>query len=386
MFFHNLKYSFSILFRNRMLIFWTYAFPVLLGLFFYMAFSNIESSESMKAIDVAVVDDKEFKDNEILSEALKELDIFNITYTTKEEAEKLLSDSKVEGYIYVADEKTQVVVGSSGTSQTIIKYAIEEINQTSEMVKNLAETQIKNEIAAGNFAVNTEKIIADLVDRITGTTVELKDTSSANLSYTMIEFYTLIAMTALYGGILGMTAINVVLANMSHKGKRIGVSPAGKGMLVLSSLLASYIVQMIGMAILFLFTIFALKVDYGSDIGLIILLACAGGLAGLSIGVAVGSLMKTGEGGKIGVILSISMLGSFLSGMMGITMKYIVDKNVPFINKINPASMITDGFYALYYYDTTSRYWFDVASLLIFSAILIAASFMALRRQQYDSI
>ena len=49
----------------------------------------------------------------------------------------------------------------------------------------------------------------------------------------------------------------------------------------------------------------------------------------------------------------------------------IVDKNMPIINKLNPASMITDGFYSLYYYDTLDRYFFNIVSLLIFSAIAI---------------
>lgn len=35
----------------------------------------------------------------------------------------------------------------------------------------------------------------------------------------MIEFYTLIAMTCLYGGMLSMVSINQTLANMSNKGK-----------------------------------------------------------------------------------------------------------------------------------------------------------------------
>lgn len=78
--------------------------------------------------------------------------------------------------------------------------------------------------------------------------------------------------------------------------------------------------------------------------------------------------------------------GCFLSGMMGITMKYIVDKNIPIVNKINPASMITDGFYSLYYYDTLDRYFFNIASLLIFALIMIAISYFSLRRQKYDSI
>ena len=67
-------------------------------------------------------------------------------------------------------------------------------------------------------------------------------------------------------------------------------------------------------------------------------------------------------------------------------MKYVVDKNVPFINKINPASMITDGFYALYYYESLDRYYFDIISLLIFAFVMILVSVFSLRRQKYDSI
>lgn len=67
-------------------------------------------------------------------------------------------------------------------------------------------------------------------------------------------------------------------------------------------------------------------------------------------------------------------------------MKYIIDKNIPIINKINPASMITDGFYSLYYYDTLDRYFFNIVSLLIFASIAIVISYISLRRQKYDSI
>ena len=68
------------------------------------------------------------------------------------------------------------------------------------------------------------------------------------------------------------------------------------------------------------------------------------------------------------------------------TAKYIIDKNVPIINKINPTSMITDGFYSLYYYDTLDRFYFNVASLLIFALVMIGLSMFSLRRQKYDSI
>ena len=156
--------------------------------------------------------------------------------------------------------------------------------------------------------------------------------------------------------------------------------------MLLGSLLASYVIQLLGIAILFIFTVFVLKVDFGSNLPLIILLACMGSFAGLTLGVAVATLIKTNENTKIGILIAVTMLGCFLSGMMGITMKYVVDTNAPIINKVNPVSMITDGFYSLYYYDTLERYYFNIASLLIFSAVMILVSYRGLRRQKYDSI
>lgn len=104
------------------------------------------------------------------------------------------------------------------------------------------------------------------------------------------------------------------------------------------------------------------------------------------MGIAIASVLKANENIKIGIVISVTMLGCFLSGMMGITMKYIIDKNLPIINKVNPASMITDGFYSLYYYDTLDRYIFNISSLLIFAFIMIFISYISLRRQKYDSI
>ena len=129
-----------------------------------------------------------------------------------------------------------------------------------------------------------------------------------------------------------------------------------------------------------------MKVDYGSNILLVILLAIIGSFAGLAMGLAIGTVLKANEGIKTGIMITITMFGCFLSGMMGITMKYIVDKNIPILNKINPASMITDGLYSLYYYDTLDRFYFNIISLIIFSAIMIIISYTCLRRQKYDSI
>lgn len=398
MFIHNFKYSLKTLFRNKMLIFWTFAFPIILGTMFNLAFSNIANSEKFDIIDIAIVKNDDFENNEAYKTVFEQLSdksdkdqMFNTKYVSEDEAKKLLENDEIVGYMKLDGDAPKVTFVKNGTNQTIFKYVVEEVAQKSNMISNLVENEMKNnvKIEAENISENqidTEEIIKKAYEIAQKDDVKLKNISNKNLDYMMIEFYTLIAMTCLYGGILGMVAVNQNLANMTNQGKRVSVSPIKKAKLLISSLLAGYIAQLVGLTLLFIYTVFVLKVDYGNNVGLIILLSMVGSFAGLSMGVAVASVIKASDNAKSGILISITMLGCFFSGMMGVTMKYVIDKNVPIINKLNPANMITDGFYSLYYYDTLDRYYFNIISLLIFAFILIVISFFSLRRQKYDSI
>ena len=393
MFLHNLKYTIKTLFKNKILIFWTFAFPIILGIFFNMAFSNIEKDEKLKVFDIAVVNDSQFENQKIYQEALKELSaddsenkLFNIKYVKKEKADSLLDDSDIEGYIIFKNEEPQVVVKKNGTYQTLIRFVVTEIGQNKSIIENLTKKTVENEIAKGSTSFDPEKIAKDILEKINNGQVNMKNISASNLSYMQIEFYTLIAMTCMYCGMLGLTAINNCLANMSSKGKRISVSPNKKSIIVLSSAIGSYLVSMVGIAILILFLRFVLKVDFGDNTPLVILLSAVGDLAGISMGVLIASVFRVSEGAKTGITIAITMFLSVLSGMMGVTLKYVIDKNVPVINLINPNNLITDGFYSLYYYDTLDRYLRNVTYLLVFVVICLTISFISLRREKYDSI
>ncbi len=393
MFFHSFKYSLKTLFRNKMLIFWTFAFPIILGTFFNMAFSDIGKKEKFDVIDIAIVNDDEFEENLIFKNAFEELSdekdedrLFNTKYVSLEEAKELLQNEKVVGYLKLEEGEPKLIFEKNGISQTIFKYVTEEIVQTSSMVENLSKDEIEKQIQSGNYNVDYERIVKEALDLAQNTQIDLKNTANKNLNYMMIEFYTLIAMTCLYGGILGMYTINQVLPDMTNKGKRVSVAPTKKSVSVLSSLCAGYLAQLVGLALLFSYTIFALKVDYGSRTDLVILLSMVGSFTGLAMGVTVGTIFRKNENSKTGILIAITMAGCFFAGMMGVTLKYVIDKNLPILNKLNPANMITDGFYSLYYYNTLDRYWFNIVSLLILSGILITVSFLKLRRQKYDSI
>ena len=378
MYFHIFVNSLKVLFKNKMLIFWTFIFPIVLGLLFNMAFVNIEKEEMFSTIDIGIVNDENYTNNQAYSMAFNYLGnpdnedrIFNISYGTLDEMKTKLDNEEISGYLYL-DTSSHIVIKDNGINESVFKYVVEEVNTISNGISTMDFSSLDG--------------ISEYAMALMSSEVKVNDTTKKNMSYTMIEFYSLIAMTCLYGATLSMYSLNQILPNMSNKGKRVGVSPVSKFKMIIATLGASFLTQLIGVLLLFLFTIFILNVDYGSNIFLVILLAIVGSFAGLSLGVFVSTIMKKNENTKLGFIIGITMTCSFFAGMMGITMKYIIDKNIPILNQINPVSMITDGLYSLYYYDTLNRYIFNIISLLIFSFVLIFISFIFLRRQKYDSI
>lgn len=386
----HLNYAFKMLIKDKMLIFWTFAFPLILGTFFYLAFSNIENSEKLSIIPIAIVEDEEFTKNSIFKTAFDTLSspksdhqLFQTRYTTAEEAKKLLEDNAIVGYLQLKEQEPQLTFNTNGIDETIFQFVTEEMNQRSQLISHLIEKKISE---APEIAPNPEEIYQDVINLVNENNVRVVDRSSEHLSYTQVEFYTLVAMTCLYGGTLSMISINRILANMSPQGKRTSISPVKKWRLIFSHLLASYFVQLLGLALLFAYTVFILKVDYGEHLPLIVLLAIIGSFCGLTLGMAVGVLFKVNENIKIGILISLTMLGCFLSGMMGITMKYVIDTHLPLLNQLNPASMITDGLYSLYYYETFDRYWANIFHLLMVSVVLIGISIFSLRGQTYDRI
>ena len=65
MFYHNFKCSLKTFFKSKDLLFWTFIFPLILGTFFKLAFSNIEKSETFDVINIAIIDSSNYQDNKI---------------------------------------------------------------------------------------------------------------------------------------------------------------------------------------------------------------------------------------------------------------------------------------------------------------------------------
>ena len=161
MFWHNFKYSIKTLARNKMLLFWTFAFPIILGTLFSMAFSDVENSEKLDIINIAIVESEYFNDDEIFNETFKNLSdennesrLFNITYTDLDNSKQMLEDEKIVGYLEFKENDVDITVKSSGVNETILKLVVDEVISQKKMIETLITKEIENAISSGNFNVD----------------------------------------------------------------------------------------------------------------------------------------------------------------------------------------------------------------------------------------
>lgn len=421
---HLVLYNAKDLVSNRSLVFWTLAFPILLGILFKVALGDIVNKEAFDTVPVAVVNSQVYKDSAFkiaFDELMKAGDtsvtgsdkpLLQVTEVSSLEAgKKLLQDETVDGIIeitgtpsegMVKDAQAKLTITTNGLNQTILKVILDEITQRVDMISTLTEREITAQLAAltppatgiagpagpqsAALAFNPEKIAKSVQDQLSSSGFTLQDRSPKSMDLLMTEFFSLMAMAALYGGMFSLTIMNNVQPPLGVIGRRIAVAPTSKSKLIISGIITSYLVELVGLLALLVLCHFLFQVDFGSNWGLTMLLTSVGALAGLSFGAAISTLVPGGENAKIGVLIAVTMLGAMLAGMMGGAMRYAVDFHFPMVNKFNPVALITDGYYNLFFHPGYDGYWQDIVILLVISAVLLGASVIVLRRQRYDSL
>lgn len=368
------------LIRDKQLIFWSLIFPIVLATLFKIAFANLSSNETFKAIDIAVINNQDYQQNQGFKAVMKQVSkkgpdkLFNITFTEEKNAKELLKNSKIAGYIYLNPE-INLVVKSSGLTQTIIKTFLDNYKQSESTIASIIK-------------VNPNAMSPSLIKDVSTYKQYTKEISpSRGEPNTILNyFYTLIAMACLYGGFFGLKEITDIQGDLSKRAARINMAPVHKMKVFMYGLTAAFLIQFIEILILLAYLYFVLKIDFGNQLPYILLLCFIGCLTGVSLGTMVSALVKKNEGTKVGILIAVSMTGCFLAGMQYANMKYIVQKNIPILAYINPATLITDGFYTLYYYNTHERFFINISILAVLSIVFCLLTYWIIRRQKYASL
>ena len=370
------------LLRDKANTFWILCFPIILGTLFNVAFSNMAASEDMSAINVAVICEDDLY-GEALKQSIEAISegkdaMLNAIFCDDKKATELLEKKDVVGIIHsgkTAKLSISANMSTESINQSILQAFINEYNMYQD---SIAKIMINHPENIENVLSNFESI-SDFNNEVT---ISRKQDADPFSQY----FYNLLAMACLYTSMGGVLVATHNQANLSDLGMRKCLSPTHKLKSIVSELIATSTYEFALNFIGFIYVAYVLKVDIASRLPLAILTTFVGCLTGVSLGFFIGSFGQKSQDFKQGMIFVVTMPLCFLSGLMMGNMKIIIQNNCPILNKINPATIITDSFYSLAIYESYDRFIFDIISLLIFVIIFIMAGFLMTRRKKYASL
>ena len=156
--------------------------------------------------------------------------------------------------------------------------------------------------------------------------------------------------------------------------------------MITADMLGSLAVHLLTMLVLLCYLLLVLRLDFGNQIGYLLLTVLVGSIVGVSLGALVGAALRIKVEAKTAILITLSLACCFLAGLMVEGISYAIQQNAPAAAWLNPAAKISDAFYCLYYYDNHTRYFMDLGVLCAMAAIFGLGAMACLRRRKYESI
>lgn len=378
---HLLKYQFLQTIRSRSIMFWALAFPLILGTLFYVSFGNTglagTGETDWEPVPVAIVTVESSSANAasfltFLNET--DQDMIDIhSYKTEKAAKKALRREEISGIYYVKSVPS-LTIASNGINQSILSSLLDSYEKNADMIRDIA-TQHPEKLSDALSSLNDYQ-----------TLVKEKSLGGHSLDPILTYFLALIAFACLSGVYLSIHSTVQLQANLSALGERRSITPTHKLFLILGDLLVLESIHFVNILILELYLTQVLHISLGHDIPKLLLITFMGTLIGICLGILIGCAGKLSYSVKSGIGVLVTLLPSFLAGLMFGGMKNVIEQHCPVINRINPASVLSDAFYCLSVYDDAVRYRRCILILVIMCLLCISFSFLMIRRERYDSI
>ena len=380
--------------RKRELLVWALAFPIILSTLFMFMFSNLDSSSAFEPVATAVVAADAYRADGAFSGMVEELSrpgddrLLDVReFATSEEALAALEAGEVMGVLSVdgAGEPHLAVSPAGGGA------GVDQVSRT--ILNTVADTYVRNAELLESIAQDDPMALADpeLVERALAqgdATVQVSLTHNEP-SQPVRFYYALLGMACLFCAQIGMLAICEAQPNLSALGARRAVGAVSRGRTLAATLAASWALSLVCLLAALAYMRFTAGIDFaGREV------ACIGAIAvcalfSTAFGPLVGSLPKVGLGVKTGLLTGLTCLLSLFAGLYGEPVMLMADelaRTYPLLASLNPAKVVTDVFYSLYYYDSLAPFAGKVGLLLAMTAVVFAVSVLFIRRQRYASL
>lgn len=388
--------------RNKSVFLWNFLFPFALVTLFFAAFNNLMDTEnfSIEPVPVAVTRDADetgsfetflegvgvpgtVEDGKLIYDNPDEKILIYVE-GSDEEAKQWMEDKLVLGVVENEDVPSFKILESTSVDykvnlvQTLLNFYHEK--------RDSVESAIEMAYADGGVPLTEEffKTVGTVLPEKAYMVEERGLHSGVNV-YIMF-FFAVLAYVCIMTMNAGIGVVSEVEANQSVVAMRSSVSPYPKNKRFLAKLIPVIGSHILSSCLAYVYMRFVLKIPIGDQYGLILLTLALGTVTTIFIGCALGALLKGSEGAKMGLGIALPLLMGFLSGMMSIQVKYLVDENVPLLSKINPVNRITNALYALGYYPGHDQYWENMFALFIILGMAVLLTIIGLRRSNYESL
>lgn len=406
---NTIKCTVLTLLRTPGIVVWSLAFPLIMLGIFSMMFSSLDDMADMDPVPLAAVRPAADTGTDAAAdgmaaakaEAFESLmdgvstgddRLFLLTWASSaQEAEALVRESLADeqpllGYVELVDGAPVAHLRDSLSVHTM------DLAEASILTTVLDEYAARTELAAQLLAddpaaLADPRVAASLHASVQAT--EQVEVTHNQPKESVRYYFALMGMAALFGGSVGLVAVQRLRPNASALGARRAVSGLSHGKAMTVTLMACWLVNFACLTVAFLAMRFVVGIDFGGREGSCLAVTAAASLTALSLGCAVSAIPKLPESAKSGILTGVVCFASLFAGLYGqptMELADMVAADAPWAAWVNPAAQIAQAFYSVMYYDSFAPMMAHVGTLLVMAAVLFLLAVGSLRRQRYASI
>ena len=386
----SLRNSVLSLVRDKALLVWVLAFPIIMTCIFMGMFSGIEDAYTAVGSTLGVVRDESYtaaigldETIQAISDASSDQHICDVTYYESAAEAKAAADAgEVDAYLTVDGE---------GTPRLNVTHAgiAENGSLPTSFLVEVLDFYLHARNAVEKVAVTRPELLAtgDAQSAFTGNAVQTvqlsatKNPPSADARY----YYALLAMAAGMGATAAMESVRRLLPTAGPLGARQTLAAVPRWRMLVGALLGAWLCQLACLLAATLFMWGVAGVPFGDNVPGVV-----GALAASSLmACAAGALCGTVTHMETGMISGITCLLSLFTGLYGTASQQLADSieaTAPALAHANPLWQTTNCFYSLLYYDTPSAFLESFVALLIMALVFLALASMRMRRTSYDHL
>ena len=387
--------------RTPSVIVWVLAFPLIMSAIFLFMFSGMRTDGAVDPVPVALVTPAGEKDGapagsfaqvvDVLAEPGEDqlLDLRHVEAAA--DAADLLAAGEVDGYFELADDGTPALtVGSAYTLSSADGETA--VNRT--ILETVASSYVQSRALLEEVARRDPAALADpgAVADALGTQVAVGQTqiTHARPEEIVRYYYALLGMGALMASQAGMLAVAHAQPGVSALGARRAVSGTSRLRQLAGCVLGAWAVSTVALTLAFAFLRLVVGVDFGGREGLALVSVAVCALLATALGACVGALpLSAGISARSGILTALTCVLSLFAGLYGTAAMELADNlahTLPWTSWVNPAKLVCDTFYALYYYTSLAPFAARVAACVAGALALLAVAGAIFRRQSYEHL